>query len=93
MLVAPVGLGACAHANGLDGRIQGLNEILDQAEQSGARTCAPRELATARANLRFGWDTSGVAIPGLLCLGWFAPVRLLSTVCEALLIERASVDC
>lgn len=43
-------------------------------------------LIASRANLRFGWDTSGVVIPGLLCLGWFAPVRLISTVCEAILI-------
>ena len=54
--ISSLALGACAHANGLDGRIQGLGEILDQAEQSGARTCAPRELAMARANLRFAAD-------------------------------------
>lgn len=43
-------------------------------------------LLASHANLRFGWDTSGVAIPGLLCLGWFTPVRLASTMAEALLI-------
>jgi hypothetical protein len=47
-------------------------------------------LLASRANLRFGWDTSGVAIPGLLCLGWFAPVRLASTLLEAMLIASAA---
>jgi hypothetical protein len=40
-------------------------------------------LIASRANLRFGWDTSGVMIPGLLCLGWFVPERALLTLLEA----------
>ncbi|MFO0577097.1 MAG: poly-gamma-glutamate biosynthesis protein PgsC/CapC [Polyangia bacterium] len=47
-------------------------------------------LLASRANLRFGWDTSGVAIPGLLCLGWFAPIRMASTLLEALVIASAA---
>jgi hypothetical protein len=43
-------------------------------------------LLASRANLRFGWDTGGVMIVGLLSLGWFAPAKLLATLCEAMLI-------
>ncbi len=47
-------------------------------------------LVASRANLRYGWDTSGVVIPGLLCLGWFAPSRILATLAEAMLIALAA---
>ncbi len=40
----------------------------------------------ARASLRFGWDTSGVLIPGLLTLGAFSPLRLVGALAEALLL-------
>lgn len=43
-------------------------------------------LVASRANLRFGWDTSGVVIPGLIALAWFAPGRILATIGESLLI-------
>lgn len=49
-------LAGCAHANSLAGRIDGLNDSLDRAEQSGARACAPRELAIGRAHARFAED-------------------------------------
>lgn len=55
-LVALSALAGCAHANGLAGRIEGLEEKLSLAEQSGARTCAPRELAIGEAHLRFAAD-------------------------------------
>ncbi len=35
------------------GRIDGLNAVVQQAEQNGAIRCAPRELALAKAHLRF----------------------------------------
>lgn len=47
-------------------------------------------LLASRANLRFGWDTSGVLIAGLLCLGWFSPLRLMATVYESLLIALSA---
>ena len=37
----------------LRGRIAGLSDVADKAEKAGARRCAPRELALARAHLRF----------------------------------------
>ena len=40
-------------------------------------------LVASRFNLRFGWDTGGIIIPGLLCLGWFAPSRVLATFGQA----------
>lgn len=43
-------------------------------------------LIASRFNLRFGWDTSGVVIPGLIALAWFAPIRILTTIGESLLI-------
>src|SRR5262249_3732960 len=47
-------------------------------------------LLASRASLRYGWDTSGVMIPGLLCLGWFAPARLAATLAETLLVAGAT---
>jgi outer membrane protein OmpA-like peptidoglycan-associated protein len=46
-------LAGCARASTLEGRVDGLRDILDQAERNGAYRCSPRELALARANLRF----------------------------------------
>ncbi len=48
-------------------------------------------LVASRLNLRYGWDTSGVMIPALLCLGWFESRRVLSTLSETLLIVGATV--
>lgn len=47
-------------------------------------------LLASRANLRFGWDTSGVLIPGLLGLSFFAPTKVLATVGESLVIALAA---
>jgi len=55
----PIALAACVAALGcsraatLQGRIDGLRDVVDQAERNGAYRCAPRELAEAQANLDF----------------------------------------
>ena len=46
------GLG-CSTAAVLQGRVDGLRDIVEQAERNGAYRCAPRELAEAQANLDF----------------------------------------
>ncbi|MFO0686598.1 MAG: OmpA family protein [Sandaracinus sp.] len=55
-VLAVVGLSfvlGCGQGAILRGRISGTREIVDEAERNGARNCAPRELAVARANLEF----------------------------------------
>jgi len=47
-----VGAG-CSGPAALRGRIQGLQDIADNADKNGATKCAPRELALARSHLRF----------------------------------------
>jgi outer membrane protein OmpA-like peptidoglycan-associated protein len=53
------GLAACAILLGcgrvteMHGEIRGLRETIKQAERNGAKRCAPRELATARAHADF----------------------------------------
>ncbi len=47
---------ACAHAAAIEGRIDGLRDIVEQAERNGAYRCAPRALATAKAHLEFAVD-------------------------------------
>jgi OmpA-OmpF porin, OOP family len=44
---------SCGQAATMRGRIDGLSGIVKQAEQNGAMRCAPRELAMAKAHLRF----------------------------------------
>ena len=46
-------LTACQAASSLQGRIDGLRDVVEQAERNGAYDCAPRELALARAHLDF----------------------------------------
>lgn len=53
MLLLLSSLSACNKAPQLRGRISALNQISQQAEQHGAMTCAPRELAVARAYTQF----------------------------------------
>ncbi len=53
LAAALVALGGCARASMIEGRIGGLRDLVDQAERNGAYRCSPRELALARANLRF----------------------------------------
>src|SRR6201999_4197381 len=46
-------LPACAAANMLQGRVDGLREIAAEAREKGALNCAPQELALAEANIAF----------------------------------------
>jgi outer membrane protein OmpA-like peptidoglycan-associated protein len=46
-------LAACTNAHVMQGRIDGLQQIAEQAEQNGAYVCAPQELALAQAELDF----------------------------------------
>ncbi len=46
-------LAACAQGPVLRGKISGLANVVQQAEHNGALKCAPRELALAKAHLRF----------------------------------------
>lgn len=48
-----LGLGACAKASVMRGKIEGLEKLAGQAERNGAVRCAPRELAMAKSHLRF----------------------------------------
>jgi OmpA-OmpF porin, OOP family len=48
-----VAFAGCSRAASLQGRIDGLRDVVDQAERNGAYRCAPRELAIAQANLDF----------------------------------------
>jgi len=54
-LVAAAGLVASSCTSGpvLRGRIGGLEGVVNKAEANGAMRCAPRELALAKAHLRF----------------------------------------
>ncbi|MBI2895133.1 MAG: OmpA family protein [Deltaproteobacteria bacterium] len=51
--LALVVLAACTGARRLTGRLQATQDIIVQAERNGAYRCAPRELALAKANVRF----------------------------------------
>ncbi len=44
---------SCAEPPRLRGQIAGLEKVIEQAERNGAVRCAPRELATARSQLKF----------------------------------------
>lgn len=48
-----VALAGCGRAATLQGRIDGLRVLVEQAERNGAYHCAPRELAVAQANIDF----------------------------------------
>lgn len=43
----------CGRAATLSGRIDGLRDVVEQAERNGAYRCAPRELAIAQSNIDF----------------------------------------
>ena len=43
----------CSKVSIMRGEIQGLGELVEQAERNGAKRCAPRELALARAHIQF----------------------------------------
>jgi OmpA-OmpF porin, OOP family len=46
-------LAACGHGSVLRGKIVGAEKTVNDAERNGAMRCAPRELAIARAQLKF----------------------------------------
>jgi outer membrane protein OmpA-like peptidoglycan-associated protein len=50
-----VGLAAvtCSHAAVLTGKLQGVQDIIEQAEKNGAYRCAPVQLAMAKSHARF----------------------------------------
>jgi OOP family OmpA-OmpF porin len=52
-LIAGGFIPGCAQAPKLRGKIAGLEKVVEQAERNGAIRCAPRELATARSQLKF----------------------------------------
>ena len=52
-LVALVVGSSCAAGPVTRGRIDGLSAVVKKAEESGAKRCAPRELALAKAHLAF----------------------------------------
>ena len=43
----------CSQVSVMRGEIEGLDELVAQAERNGAKRCAPRELALARAHIQF----------------------------------------
>jgi len=53
IFLVAVCLAGCAAAATLAGRIDGLREVVQQADRNGAHRCAPRELAEAEAHLAF----------------------------------------
>jgi OmpA-OmpF porin, OOP family len=53
LAASALALFGCAQAPKMRGQIAGLEQIVEQAERNGAMRCAPRELATARSQLRF----------------------------------------
>jgi outer membrane protein OmpA-like peptidoglycan-associated protein len=53
IVVGVVPLAGCARGTVLRGRIDGIRDVVEQAERNGAYQCAPRELALAKAHLDF----------------------------------------
>ena len=47
------GASGCSQVSVMRGEIDGLGELIEQAERNGAKRCAPRELALARAHIQF----------------------------------------
>lgn len=45
----------------------------------------------SRFNLNYGWDYNGILVPALLSLTWMDPIRILTTVIEALLLLYATI--
>ncbi len=40
----------------------------------------------SRANLRYGWDYNGILMPSLLALAWFTPLKVVTSLLEAVLV-------
>jgi gamma-polyglutamate biosynthesis protein CapC len=45
-------------------------------------------LLGARNNVRYGWDYNGILVPALLAVAWYQPLKLLTTVIEAILVYQ-----
>jgi hypothetical protein len=43
-------------------------------------------LIAARDNVAYGWDYNGILVPALLAVAWYEPIKLVTTVVEALLV-------
>lgn len=43
-------------------------------------------LIAARDNVAYGWDYNGILVPALLAVAWYEPIKLLTTVVEALVV-------
>lgn len=43
-------------------------------------------LIATRMSLGYGWDYGGILIAGLIALQWYSPMRIMMTMCEALVI-------
>ena len=44
----------------------------------------------SRANMKYGWDFSGILVPSLLALAWLTPIKIGATVVEAVTILLVS---
>jgi hypothetical protein len=53
LVVPAMTISACSHAGALRDRMRELRAMIDDARNSGAMLCAPRELATASSQLEF----------------------------------------
>ena len=43
-------------------------------------------LLAARSNILYGWDFNGVLVPGLLAIAWYSPLKLVTTLGEAVIV-------
>ncbi|NNE92446.1 MAG: hypothetical protein HKN23_12425 [Verrucomicrobiales bacterium] len=43
-------------------------------------------IIASRMNLRYGWDFNGIMIPALLAVQWYEPMKILTSVVEAIVI-------
>lgn len=43
-------------------------------------------LIASRMSLKYGWDYGGILIAALIALQWYSPMRIVMTMCEALII-------
>ncbi len=45
----------------------------------------------SRMNLHYGWEYNGILIPALLAMQWFQPIKILTSLAEALVIYALAV--
>lgn len=53
ILLVLIGATACSQVPIMRGEIEGLDQLIDQADRNGAKRCAPRELALAMSHAHF----------------------------------------